>query len=139
MRDRGNFIALQQFDKAQQCDEKINGLFSDFESLTRPTAAFITFEEEDIKNLAVNLKTNIKLVGLEMKFRAASEPTDIIWENRIYSAWDYFFRNLIAWFIIALLLACSFAFIFKVARTSSAISREFPKVDCDAIEETYGN
>lgn len=89
--------------------------------------------------MAVNLKTDIKLVGLEMKFRAASEPTDIIWENRIYSAWDYFFRNLIAWFIIALLLACSFAFIFKVARTSSAISREFPKVDCDAIEETYGN
>jgi len=70
-----------------------------------------------------------------MKFREASEPTDIIWENRIYSPTDYFFRNLIAWFVIALLLACSFAFIFKVARTSASISREFPKVDCDGIEE----
>ena len=40
--------------------------------------------------------------------------------------------------IIAILLACSFAFIFKVARTSAAIAREFPAVDCEAVKATYG-
>ena len=74
-----------------------------------------------------------------MKFRKASEPTDIIWENRIYTTVDYYFRQLIAFTIIGILLFGSFAFIYKVARTSAEIAREFPKVDCEAVKSTYGN
>jgi len=74
-----------------------------------------------------------------MEFKQASEPTDIIWENRIYTKTDYFFRELVAFTIIGILLFGSFAFIYKVARTSAEIAREFPKVDCDAIEMTYGS
>lgn len=65
-----------------------------------------------------------------MEFKQASEPTDIIWENRIYTKTDYFFRELVAFTIIGILLFGSFAFIYKVARTSAEIAREFPKVDC---------
>lgn len=74
-----------------------------------------------------------------MKFRKASEPTDIIWENRIYTRTDYFFRQLVAFTIIGILLFASFAVIYKVARMSAEIAREFPKVDCQAIEQTYGS
>lgn len=69
----------------------------------------------------------------------ASEPTDIIWENRIYTLWDYFFRQLVAFVIIAILLFGSFSVIYYVARMSADIAREFPKVDCPAIRDTYGN
>jgi len=55
LRDRGNFIALQKFDRVQKQDTVINELFKDFESLTRPTACFITFEEEDATIIALNL------------------------------------------------------------------------------------
>ncbi len=55
LRARGGYIAGQQFDRAQKQDQVINDLFQDFESLTRPTAAFITFEEEDATILALNL------------------------------------------------------------------------------------
>ena len=139
LRARGGFIALQKFDKAQAQDNKINELFADFNSLTRPTAAFITFEEEDATNLALNLKTKRQVLGLPIKFEKASEPTDIIWENRIYTRVDYFFRQLVAFTIIGILLFASFAVIFKVARMSADIAREFPKVDCPSIEQTYGN
>lgn len=139
LRARGNFIALQKFDKAQQQDVKINELFSDFSSLTRPTAAFITFEEEDATIIALNNKSARQVLGQPMKFKAASEPTDIIWENRIYTRADYFFRQLVAFTIIGILLFASFAVIYKVARMSAEISREFPKVDCEAITHTYGN
>ena len=57
LRARGNFIALQKFDKAQAQDVKINELFRDFNSLTRPTAAFITFEEEDATIIALDQKS----------------------------------------------------------------------------------
>lgn len=138
LRDRGSNIALQKFDKVQDQDAEINKLFQDFESLTRPTACFITFEEEDACNMALALKTDKLLLGEDMKFKRASEPTDIIWENRIYTQADYFFRQVVAYTIIGVLLFGSFAFIYKVARTSSNIAQEFPIRDCDQISSTYG-
>jgi len=79
------------------------------------------------------------VLGLPIKFEKASEPTDIIWENRIYTLWDYFFRQLVAFVIIAILLFGSFSVIYYVARMSADIAREFPKVDCASIKSTYGN
>lgn len=78
------------------------------------------------------------MIGLPMKFKEASEPTDIIWENRVYTKTDYWIRSFFAFSIIGVLLLGSFAFIYKVARTSADIAIEFPKVDCAAIEQTYG-
>ena len=57
-----------------------------------------------------------------MTFIRASEPTDIIWENRSYTSWDYFFRSLLAYTIIAALLLCSFFLVFKVARAKANLS-----------------
>ena len=79
------------------------------------------------------------MLDLPIKFEKASEPTDIIWENRHHSRTDYFFRQLVAFTIIGILLFGSFAVIYKVARMSADIAIEFPKVDCVAIKETYGN
>ena len=62
LRERGSYIALQQFDKVQQQDGVINNLFKDFESMTRPTAAFITFEEEDAAIIAMKLNTEQRLL-----------------------------------------------------------------------------
>ena len=117
----------------------INDLFKDFESLTRPTACFIIFEEEDATNLALSFETDATLLNQKMRFKRASEPTDIIWENRIYTATDYFFRQLVAYTIIGILLFGSFAFIYNVARKSAEIAAEFPNRDCDALSQTYGN
>lgn len=115
----------------------INDLFKDFESLTRPTACFIVFEEEDACNMALSLKTDSKLLGQTMRFKRASEPTDIIWENRIFTTADYFFREFVAYLVIGILLVGSFAFIYNIARKSAEIAAEFPKRDCVALETSY--
>ena len=56
LKTRGNEIALQRFDRVQKLDAQINQLFVDFESLTRPVSAFITFEEEDVVSMALGHK-----------------------------------------------------------------------------------
>lgn len=71
--------------------------------------------------------------------KVASEPTDIIWENRHFTEADYIKRQLVAFCIIGVLLFGSFIFIYKVARTSAEIAREFPPTDCDSISQTYGS
>lgn len=142
LRDRGQSIALQKFDKMQRQEEYFHLFIKDFDAVTRPTAAFITFMEEDAKLMAMTLNPTRydNLVGNQpMKFKQASEPTDIIWENRHFSETEYFIRQGLAFIVIGVLLFGSFSFIYTVARTSSEIAREFPKRNCDEIADTYGS
>ena len=69
LKERGQNIAFQRFDRVQRMDAEINDLFRDFESLTRPTAAFITFEEEDATIIAKKIVTEQKLLDLPFKFK----------------------------------------------------------------------
>ena len=63
LQKRGKFIATQKFDKMRQQDEEVNRLFEDFDKLTVPTSAFITFEEEDGKVLALKNRSTKQLLG----------------------------------------------------------------------------
>ena len=54
-----------------------------------------------------------------MKFTEASEPTDIIWENRHYTNWDYIKRQTFAFIIILILLFGSFIVVFLTANYSA--------------------
>jgi len=69
LKDRGQNIALQRFDRVQKMDAEINVIFRDFESLTRPTAAFITFEEEDATIIAKKIVTDETLLDLPFKLK----------------------------------------------------------------------
>lgn len=66
-------------------DEKIETILRDsYDEVTRPTAAFIVFEEEEGAATAQKAtgKCGREIMGQVVKFTQASEPTDIIWENR---------------------------------------------------------
>jgi hypothetical protein len=52
------------------------------------------------------------LLGQEIEIQAASEPTDIIWENRYFTEEERRFKSLIVSIIIALMLGLSFAIIY---------------------------
>ena len=61
----------------------------------------------------------------------ASEPTDIIWENRHFSSFDYLKRQAFAFVIIFILLTGSFIVVYIVANYSATIASTYPSVDCD--------
>lgn len=58
LRERGACIAAQDFDAMREKETEINELFQDFDDLTIPTAAFITFESDDSAVLADLIKKN---------------------------------------------------------------------------------
>ena len=55
LKARGGFIALQKFDEMRAEEVKIQAAISDYQNLTRPTAAFITFESDNGFQLALDL------------------------------------------------------------------------------------
>ena len=124
-------------------EKEIAALFDspeEFRELTRPTAAFITFEEEDAKNIALEHgNVDTYFFGKLLKFNETSEPTDIIWENRHFTRKDIFWRGICAWIVILFLLFGSFIFIYWVSSISSEVAHVFPNKDCDNVYTTYGS
>jgi hypothetical protein len=116
----------------------VNNLFDDFDKLTVPVSAFITFEEEDGKIFALRTTSSSRIIGQDFRFKGASEPTDIIWENRHFTKWDYFKRQTFAYIIIAILLLGSFIVVFIVAKYSAIVSNRYPGVQCESIFTDYG-
>jgi hypothetical protein len=101
----------------------------------------VTFEEEDAKLIAMrgNDTRTKEFYGAVLKFFEASEPTDIIWENRHWSKTETFWREIKAWVVIAILMSGSFVFIYWVSTLSSEIARVFPTVDCPTLITNYGD
>ena len=105
-----------------------------------PTAAFITFESDDSKNLALLVQNSSEfLLNQPFQFKETSEPTDIIWENRHFTYRDYVIRQLFAFFIIGILLFGSFAVIYIISSYSANLAAVFPQTNCDGIKAAYGD
>lgn len=139
LRARGQKIAANDFDGMRAEDDNVQKVMMDFEKLTIPTSAFITFESDDSKEIAMDNISMDKLLGEEFRFKDASEPTDIIWENRHFTATDYMWRQLRAFIIIALLLGGSFGIIFVISGYSAAVAAVFPPQDCEGVTDAYGS
>lgn len=73
----------------------------------------------------------------QLEIQEASEPTDIIWENRFYSENTRNFRRVIVWTIIGIMLAMSGAIIFFMTNYSLKLKFKYPKVDCEIFHNEY--
>lgn len=144
LQERGKLIASQNFDAMRAKEKEIQSLFDsqeEFKDVTRPTGAFVTFEEEDAKLVAMrgNDTRSKTFFGHKLVFHEASEPTDIIWENRHWTRNQTFWREIRAWIVIGFLMTGSFVFIYWVSSLSSEIARVFPTVDCPTLITNYGD
>jgi hypothetical protein len=78
LRKRGKMIANNNWKGLKDINEKLDVIMT-------PVSCFITFESEEGKQRClqlVNPRTNIRILNEYPKLTEASEPTNIIWENR---------------------------------------------------------
>lgn len=87
---RGKYIKTEKWDKVKQYEKKIlDGIKNDkklLDQLQLPCSVFVSFETEEGNNRAIayNDKENpqMNFLGEHIEIQDASEPSDIIWENR---------------------------------------------------------
>jgi hypothetical protein len=99
-----------------------------YDKLTVPVCAFITFESDDGFGEALNYTkrtswwanrnleednqyTFLTLLGAQVSFKPSTEPTNIIWENRHIKGINYCARATTAFMITAIMLLISFTVI----------------------------
>lgn len=76
-------------------------------------------------------------LGGQVELEEASEPTDIIWENRAFSPTQRNIRRVIVYLIIIFMLCCSGFIIFKCSVKSQMLKARYPLNinQCDEIKE----
>jgi hypothetical protein len=149
LRKRGQHIMYQRFDKMREIEAQISMLKdTKFTNLVKPCDAFITFEEEDGSIVGQKYEAEYtfagkrkpaktKILGNEFFLSECTEPTNIIWENRHWTARDYIKRGTIVFTIITILVIASFSLIFFCKQFSIKIFNKYPQVECDVIKRSY--
>ena len=134
----------------REVEKKINDFKNEhYDDLTRPVCAFITFEEEDAYIIAQNFepKTNWlgrvfpshkQLLNQDLYFTEATEPTNIIWENRHVTKKERFKRYSISVLIILVLIILSFIGVSLMKTASLTISNTWDASGCTTLEKAYG-
>ena len=67
----------------------------------------------------------------------ASEPSDIIWENRHFSARQRRCKKVVAVLVIFLMLALSASIIFFCSKISTQLKARYPKTNCKSITKSF--
>ena len=91
-----------------------------------PVSAFVTFENEEGFNRALKAHNyNIKLLDSSIRIEQASEPTDIIWENREITFFSKLLRTLFAVIILGVLIALSFYVVISLKKEAKAVTMKY--------------
>lgn len=81
-----------------------------------------------------------ELLGHQITIKEASEPTDIIWENRSVSYSYKLFKKVVVAATVLLLLSLSLTIVFACQKTSITMMKMYPDYECsDTIKEHQKN
>lgn len=147
LKKRGDAIKFERWDEMRTINAKIDMLKSkNCDKYNRPVTAFLTFENEEGLNRCkayndvvesdpeyAHMKT---MLGVELDIEDASEPTDIIWENRHFSGWDRFIRTCYVGIKVLILLSISFVVILYSSQIANKPLLKYPPINCEEMEET---
>ena len=140
-----------RYDKMREVEQKISDLKKErFHQWTRPVSAFITFEEEDAYNLAQYYEPEFTISGRKKPAKGkfleedlflipATEPTNIIWENRHLTNAERYTRLVKVILIVLVLALACFVLIFVIKSFPIWINKTWEDANCNAVEKTYGN
>ena len=133
---------FNKYDQAREVEDKIFELIEEQKhKLIRPVDAFITFQEEDGKIVADSFEhqkgDKPLFLGAPLEFIEATEPTNIIWENRHHDDTHYFKEGIKVLILVGCLLAVSFMTIYFFKSDAIAQSRIYPAIKGNDVIRLY--
>jgi hypothetical protein len=100
-------------------------------------SVFATFRSEEGYQRALVFNDPLwaqrPVCGQVFELQKASEPTDIIWENRHYTPETRTNKRLVVYSILVLMLIISGSIIFLFTNISEKLNAKYPKVDYSQV------
>lgn len=152
LRLRGKLIATEKWEKLDKLNAKmVDRLHNSIELLDKmqtPVSCFMSMETEEGKARAANYNSTVEaegyekyktFLGEEIDMQEASEPSDIIWENRHFTSGQRLKRTILVTLLVFFMLCISFVLIFTAQKNSLAMKQKYPKQNCVEIGMDYEN
>ena len=154
LKKRGTAIRADKFDEMRKIDKQINDYKNaNLDGCTRPCSVFMTFESEEgyqrarqfdeiVGKSTVQEVRNLKgwLGDQDIEIQEASEPSDIIWENRHFTPWERKKKEVVVAIVIGLALLLSFGAVFYGRKKQAEVYARYPiPASCDPFYTTYGD
>ena len=152
---RGTLIKTEKWDKVAELNQEILEKLQNRENpevnkqgdeeffldkVQEPVSVFATFDSEEGYQRAKNwtIVPQRQFCTQDLDIQEASEPTDIIWENRYFTPAQRSFKRVIVYCIILFMLTISGAIIFTCTNISLKLKFKYPIVDCNLIDADFG-
>jgi len=153
LRKRGVFIGAEKWEKIEKINTKMTDRLHNsgelLDLMQTPVACFMSLETEEGKCRADLYNETVQMddyshkyatfLGSEIDVGQASEPSDIIWENRHFTSGQRFLRTMVVSFAVFCMLCVSFALIFTAQKTAIAMKQKYPKQNCVEVQQEYAN
>ena len=76
----------------------------------------------------------------DIEIQEASEPSDIIWENRVFTPWERKKKEVVVALVIGFALLLSFGAVFYGRKKQAEVYQRYPiPASCDPFYTTYGD
>lgn len=80
-----------------------------------------------------------QLLGCDLFLREATEPLNVLWENRHFTPMDRKWRSLLAFVLAFVCIAISFTLISLCKSIAVSISDTYDQDDCSSIYTAYND
>lgn len=151
LKKRGTAIRYEKYDEMRQFDDQIDDLKNTpekYDKLTFPCSVFFTFENEEGYNRACQYHETVDnddkyekyrtLFGIDFELQEASEPTDIIWENRQYTPQERTKRMAVTITVVLISLFISFIIVTALSDYAYAKKLQFGQPVCGTMYQNFG-
>ena len=142
LKDRGEFIKMQQWDKLNEINRTITEEIhrNEHEKLLKfclPKCAFVSIESEDAYNFLAN-QSEIELAGETSKVAEAPEPTNVIWQNRDFDKSLRYGRLIVVITAVLIVLFITFIATVKAKQmTNELIGKYDESINCEEMGKMY--
>ena len=146
---RGNQLMNSNSKKLIEIEDKINKkIESKGDYFSEPVRAYIIFQDEEGYQRACHMekqtvccktRTEVEWHGKPLYFKAAPEPSNIMWENQFWPKSIKYFRITINLLIIVLMLFLQVTFMFIINKKSVQMQSHYPLVDCNDVKSVFAD
>ncbi|CDW91332.1 UNKNOWN [Stylonychia lemnae] len=147
--DRGTYIMSSEQDKIIKVEQELDNILTEKqEEFSEPVRAYIIFQDEEGYQRACHMskqtvccqdRADHYWYGKPVYFKAAPEPSNIMWENQYWPFWLKTFRKISTFLIVVLILLVQVSFMFLITKKNVQFQSKYPIVDCHDIKQVYGD
>ena len=91
------------------------------------------------RTVCFKTKTDVEWHDVPLYFKAAPEPSNIMWENQYWPKKTKIFRNTITFLIVLLILLIQVTMMFYINKKIAKFANQYPLLDCKEVSGIFGD